>query len=197
MWRNRIIALTLGVAAVLAAPTPARAQFFGGFGFNPWGWGGGWGGWGGYPYTFGGMYPGYGYGNNPYMFNRFNSFYMDPFYYSGPQYYPGFAAIGDVPRTRSSLYPAVAIVPAAGEVDNRAGIRVVLPAADAQVWLDGMLMKETGSERRFITPVLDSKSTYTYRVRARWRGPDGMQEDTRTISFRAGANVVVDFTRPR
>jgi hypothetical protein len=41
--------------------------------------------------------------------------------------------------------------------------------------------------------VLDSKSTYTYRVRARWNG----QEETRTISFRAGANVVVDFTRPR
>jgi uncharacterized protein (TIGR03000 family) len=206
MWRKRIITLSIALAALLTVPTAARAQFFGGFGFNPWGWGGWGGGWGGWgwnrPYTFGGISPGWGYGGfgfNPYMNSGFgyNSMWIDPFYYSGPQFYSGFAAIGDVPRMRSSLYPALAIVPAADEVDNRAHIRVLLPAADAQVWLDGKLMTETGTERRFVTPVLDSKSTYTYRVRARWRGPNGMQEDTRTISFRAGANVFVDFTRPR
>jgi uncharacterized protein (TIGR03000 family) len=198
MWRNRIMALAIVVGALSLTPSKAQAQFFGGFGFNPVF------GRGFFPYYGGWPYGGYGYSpymSNPYMYNPFmyNSFYMDPFYRSGPVIYPGFAAVGDVPRMRSSLYPAVAVIPASFQApDNRAHIRVLVPAGDAQIWLDNMLMKETGSDRQFVTPALAAKSTYSYQVRARWRDQNGtLRTDTRNIHFQAGGNVTVDFTRPR
>jgi len=192
MWRNRIISLSIVLGALSLTPGKAQAQFFGGFGFNPV-----------FGRGFSPYYGGYGMGYNPYMFNSYNPYMYNPFMYSFntsvPQYYPGFAAIGDVPRMRSSLYPAVAVIPASiQDPDNRAHIRVIVPAGDAQVWLDGSLMKETGSDRQFVTPTLAAKSTYSYQVRARWRDQSGtMRTDTRSIDFQAGANVTVDFTRPR
>jgi uncharacterized protein (TIGR03000 family) len=76
-----------------------------------------------------------------------------------------------------------------------ARLTLVVPA-DADVFFDGTLMTETGSTRHYITPPLAEGQGYNYSIRARWT-QDGMPvEQTRSVPFKAGANVRVDFTSP-
>lgn len=50
--RKQIIAVVAAIGLAFAAASPAKAQFWGGYGPVGWGWGGGYGygGWGGYGY---------------------------------------------------------------------------------------------------------------------------------------------------
>jgi uncharacterized protein (TIGR03000 family) len=150
---------------------------------------------GGYP----GMgYPGMGYGGYPYNPAMYNS----SFNYSGPVTYPGFASMGYGARKRSTIYPALAIAPEAAtgngpiraasyETDSsRAHIEVTVPRADAQVWIQGTLMQQTGTTRQFVSPPLAADSKYTYEVRVRW----GEHTETKQVPVRAGARVTLNFT---
>lgn len=212
MWRKRnaICAGGLVLVLLLAIPGSAGAFFFfglpfgGGYGNNL-GWGGGypnWGGFGGPNFGNGGIGPHYpGYGMMPNVYNPYG-FGMNSYTYSGPITLPGFAASGYSPRWRSSLYPAlsanntndVLIIPASATApDDKARIEVRLPSANAQVWLDGVRMTQTGISRRFVTPELDPKSRYSYEIKVRWDNGSS-QEDTRRVSVRAGDSLMVDFT---
>jgi uncharacterized protein (TIGR03000 family) len=76
-----------------------------------------------------------------------------------------------------------------------AELTVVVPA-DAEVFVDGELTRQKGTERRFTTPPLVGGKRYTYDVRARWKEGGKPVEQTRKVPVRAGARVRVDFLSP-
>lgn len=69
--------------------------------------------------------------------------------------------------------------------------------ADAQLWVQGKRMMQTGSLRRFTSPELDPSAEYVYHVRARWT--QGGQAITREqpLLMRAGERESVTFVAAR
>ncbi len=49
---------------------------------------------------------------------------------------------------------------------------------------------------QYNTPPLQEGSNYSYSVRARWTQDGTPVEQTRTVPFKAGSKVTVDFTSP-
>jgi len=79
--------------------------------------------------------------------------------------------------------------------DQMASIEVRVPA-DAQIWIDGVKTKQHGAKRAFASPTLAAGKDYVYEIRAVWREDGRETTETRKITFRAGAQVSVDFTKP-
>lgn len=65
---------------------------------------------------------------------------------------------------------------------------------DAVVWFDGVRMRQTGVERRFVTPPVAAGRRFGYDVRASWIVGGRAVEHQRHVSFRAGDRIVLDFT---
>jgi uncharacterized protein (TIGR03000 family) len=85
--------------------------------------------------------------------------------------------------------------PPPGQKDGPASIEVRVPA-DAQIWIDGVKTKQHGAKRAFASPTLAAGKDYVYEIRAVWREDGRETTETRKITFRAGAQVSVDFTKP-
>jgi len=81
-------------------------------------------------------------------------------------------------------------------IDRQSLIVVTVPEDGARVWIQGQLMRETGKERVFMTPPLQSGFNYAYEIRARWGSDPQIMDQTRTVPIRPGERVVVDFARP-
>jgi uncharacterized protein (TIGR03000 family) len=77
-----------------------------------------------------------------------------------------------------------------------AKVNVVVPAT-AELFVDGIRTSTTGSDRTFITPLLELGLDYTYLVLVRWNENGMPVEQTRTVKVFSGAQVRVDFTRPQ
>jgi uncharacterized protein (TIGR03000 family) len=74
-------------------------------------------------------------------------------------------------------------------------IDVFLPA-DATLSFQDEPTTETGPVREFQSPPLEPGRTYTYDIRASWRGGDGQQVARKQrVTVRAGDHVDVDFNR--
>jgi uncharacterized protein (TIGR03000 family) len=73
-------------------------------------------------------------------------------------------------------------------------VEVRLPAADAEVWIEGRKASKKGGTLQFLSPSLAPSRDYVYTVRARWKDADREREVERRVTVRAGATVVVDFT---
>jgi uncharacterized protein (TIGR03000 family) len=71
-------------------------------------------------------------------------------------------------------------------------INVRVPA-DAEVWVEGAKTAQTGTRRTYVSPPLDPDETYTYSVRARWRGADGEVDRTRKAQVSGGDEVTLNF----
>lgn len=110
-----------------------------------------------------------------------------------------------VPHARESLYPAVPVdstdrpeqrvAQATFNDPRRAQIELIVPNANAQVWLDGVPMNQSGTVRHFITPPLESGSDYTFEVRVTYPGGDGEARTVRrTVDVRAGQQYRLDLT---
>jgi len=189
------MAIPLGIAlisaAVLAvAPTTASAQRRGiGFSIGPRGlyvgpsygyYGGGY---------YGGWYPGrwWGWYNYPYYggysssYWPYTSYYSYPSYYSSPSYY--------------STTPSYSYYPPVQAASGTAQVRVLVPEPNAEVWFQGVRMAQTGTDRLFTTPALESGYTYDYQVMARWTQNGQVVSQTRDIRVQPGQSVVVDFNR--
>jgi uncharacterized protein (TIGR03000 family) len=85
--------------------------------------------------------------------------------------------------------------PPATTGDTTAKITVIVPP-EAEVTFDGVVMKQPGPERHFHTPPLQPTAKYSYTIRARWTQDGRPVDQTRTVPFRAGAVLRVDFTSP-
>jgi uncharacterized protein (TIGR03000 family) len=78
---------------------------------------------------------------------------------------------------------------------GQATIDVRVPAADAEVLFEGNNTRQAGVRRLFQSPVIQAGPTYFYKVRAKWKQPDGSVADQeRSVAVRAGETTVVDFT---
>ncbi len=78
-------------------------------------------------------------------------------------------------------------------LDGRAQITVLTPK-DARLFVDAQPREETGSIRRFHTPVLKAAKKYTYTFRATLE-VDGLREQReRVVTFRANDRLTVDFS---
>ena len=73
-------------------------------------------------------------------------------------------------------------------------VRVLLPKAEASVWVEGQLMKSTGTERLFRSPELTPGHQYLYTFEASWQ--EGKRPVTRKkdVTLTAGQATEVDFT---
>lgn len=172
--RYFLIPALLGLAGLLAVTDTAQAQVRirigvgGGPGYYSRGY---------YPYPY--TYP------YPYGYNAPRSIYYPPPVVVVPRetYYVPRVVTVEPPRY---VAPTVA--------SNVAGIRVLVPDANAKVWFDGTLTNQKGTDRLFNTPELAPGGTYSYRIRASWQ--DGQQVQEQVVQVTPGQTVVVDFSRP-
>jgi len=82
------------------------------------------------------------------------------------------------------------------EADTSATVNLELPAADAEVWVQGKKLDGSGTTRRFVSPPLDSGDKYTYTFQGRWLRDGREVKDSRSVEVYAGDRVTLDFTRP-
>src|SRR5262245_6993037 len=78
-----------------------------------------------------------------------------------------------------------------------ARIRVLLPEEDAEVHIQDHLMKQTGTDRLFVSPPLEPGRTFYYTVKAVWE-PNNYTHiiRTRKVAVQAGRQVEVDLRKP-
>jgi len=88
--------------------------------------------------------------------------------------------------------------PAKGE-KKPATIKILLPEnlyKTAEVRIEGVLTKQTSSERSFVTPPLESGKTYTYKIEAVIE-PNNYTKimRTREVTFKAGEELTLDLRK--
>jgi uncharacterized protein (TIGR03000 family) len=76
---------------------------------------------------------------------------------------------------------------------DTAVVKLRLPAADAELWVEGEKLEGTGSVRRFVSPPLKPDAAYTVTFRARWSRDGRPTAETRQVDLYAGDRVTVDF----
>jgi len=197
---------TLLLGAFLGTPVPALAHGGGG-GHGGGGHGGGFHGghyggyhhygYGGYGFGYGGFYPGYGYG-----------FGYPGYGYGFGGFYPAYGGVNPI-YLNAAVTPAVAggvpiILPPVGPgqfpdpppqpTDNKAHIRVILPA-NAVLWFGGEATAQTGAQRDFVSPELPQDKTYTYEIKARWMQGGQPVERTLQVKVRRNQASVADFNQ--
>jgi uncharacterized protein (TIGR03000 family) len=188
--RKTLVIVALTLITVMASASDAFAQGRGGRGGRG-GYGGGRGGYGGGGYggifIGSGYYSPYSYGGGYYSPYSYGSgYYADPYYNSSPSYYSDTV---QVPATdiRQSLYNQ----PTSQQQTATVMVRVATP--NTQVWFDGTATSQQGMERSFYSPPLDSGSSYTYTVRARWTENGQAVDREQRVSVQAGQTANVDF----
>jgi uncharacterized protein (TIGR03000 family) len=73
-------------------------------------------------------------------------------------------------------------------------VKIILPEADAKLWIDGRETKLRGTTRKFDIPALDPGSEYVITFKALWE-PNNYTKITRTkvITFKPGKDLTVDM----
>lgn len=109
---------------------------------------------------------------------------------------------GPPARSRSSLYPAVPYSEFAAEEQQRSSerrgyINVTVPTADTKVWINGKLMTQTGKERSFMTPLLESTAkSYSFDLKVRWTDDFGEREQQLPTALQVRAGETRDVVFP-
>jgi uncharacterized protein (TIGR03000 family) len=210
MIRNAFLMLSLVGSTLLLTAGDASAQrrgmYRGGY-YNNWG------------YTTPGYYSN---GYNPYGYNSYygnsqytpyysqsssyyNPYYSNPNYYSTPNYNystpnystPNYATPGVTIVPQSSSGIASASYSTSDTSQNVAYLTVMLPSADAEIWLGNSATTQKGMQRTFQSPALEPGRDYTYTVKARWTSEGKSVEQSRDVNVRAGQTSNVDFRGSR
>ena len=198
MFKPMFLAKVAIAAATLLFVTagPSYAQHRGGGGGGGFhggggGWGGGyhggefrgggyrggfWGGglWLGAPY-YGGYYGSYGYP-----------------YYAYPSNYYSYPAPYDSYQAPTAVIPGQGYYATSNQEVNSALIDVRVPA-NAQVFVDGKLTQQQGTERLFHTPPLTPGQTYAYELQATWSANGAPTTVPRQVQVEAGKEAFVNF----
>jgi len=121
--------------------------------------------------------------------------------YPGPSsryYIPGnYSGLPPINFSTLSLLPSDPTMLGYRSTRPRAAVIRVLVPADARVWFDGDPTQQRGADRTFTTPDLSAGRGYRYAVRARWTVDGKTVTQTRTVRFRAGQHVTVNFMTPQ
>jgi len=75
---------------------------------------------------------------------------------------------------------------------NQVLIRIVVPAPDARVWIEGQPTQQSGLERFFLSPTLEP-GNYTYTIRSTWMENGREVNRQKQVSVRPGQEFVVRF----
>jgi uncharacterized protein (TIGR03000 family) len=194
-----------------------------GSGYGWGGYGGGWNrGWGGYGSGYGwggsGISIGLGspyYGSSYYGSSYYGSYPGSSYYYSSPSYAYGSGYYASPSYTYASpSYTYSAPAYSSGSVilnddtmsggaiqqagfqnrsANQVALRVLVPDASANVWIEGEQMSIQGPERLFVSPALETGRNYTYTVRASWMENGREISRTKSLDVQAGGEYVVNF----
>jgi uncharacterized protein (TIGR03000 family) len=82
-----------------------------------------------------------------------------------------------------------------GQATGQAVIDVRVPAANAEVFFEGINTRQTGVRRVFHSPAIQVETTFYYQVRARWVDDGKVQDQVRPVGVRANETIVVDFAK--
>jgi uncharacterized protein (TIGR03000 family) len=77
---------------------------------------------------------------------------------------------------------------------NIAGLEVILPTADGEVWLQGQKQTGSGTTRRFFSPPLEPGRDFTYTIDAAWYENGQLVTQKRQVDVRAETLHRIDFT---
>jgi uncharacterized protein (TIGR03000 family) len=150
------------------------------------------------PYLAAYRYPVYSYPAYRYPAYRYPA-YHSPWYYSRlyvrPVYtYPTYSYYNYyvTPPVYAPSYSSGYIAPVP-QPTGEAILEVRLPAADAELWIEGVRTTDVGTMRTFISPALTTGVDFTYNLWARWVEGGRTVERTREARVRAGERTTVDF----
>jgi uncharacterized protein (TIGR03000 family) len=115
----------------------------------------------------------YGYGYWPYS-------YFDTYRYWPSYYYPGIGGSYNPTSFVPSSYESPLTSPS---FDTSITVRV---PSNAEVFIQGKKMSETGSERRFSLPSLDPSTTYDYDVKITWSENGNKISDEKHLKIHGG-----------
>lgn len=165
MFLRRCIPAVAAVAALSVAAGEARAQAGTGY-------------YGGLDYQ---RYYGYGRDYWPFWYGEFRPYV--------PRYSPALP-----PAPVAGGHDGVAFYGPAAEplVARSAALDVRLPA-EAELWIEGQKMVQTGADRKFVSPPLPPGQRFTYELRARWKEAGRDVTKTKHIDVSAGDRLLVDF----
>jgi uncharacterized protein (TIGR03000 family) len=210
MRKHGLLAGVVTLAASLCLADFAQAQLFrrgrGGYGMGSGYSGSGYYGDGYYGNGYYGTNYGNGYFGNSYSGSMFrDGYYNDGYYgqtyggtyYSNPTWSGGYNRAGAYypPDFSDGQFGQGQFSQDMGTIaDAKAHVMVRVPASDAQVWFDDHRTQQTGTQRNFDSPSLES-GTYSYKIRAKWRQDGKDKEQTRTVRVQPGQRVTVDFGR--
>lgn len=96
-------------------------------------------------------------------------------------------------RPNSPPPPVPMHVAAPLESNGRVAYLLVHVPPDAEVWLEGVLTKQTGATRLFVSPALAAGGQYAYTVRSRWRQDGREVEQTQEVAVQPGERLTVRF----
>jgi uncharacterized protein (TIGR03000 family) len=82
------------------------------------------------------------------------------------------------------------------DLEAKAIFAVKLPAADAQLWVNGQLTSQKGLERKFVTPPL-APGHYRYQFRVSWTANKASERSMQTVTFQPGEDLVIDLSKKR
>ena len=88
--------------------------------------------------------------------------------------------------------PAPLVIQAVPEGEPIAQFTVEVPA-NAELYLEGVKTRQTGTSRVFVSPPLTSGRQYVYEVRARWMENGQPVEQTRSLTVAAGQRFTIHF----
>jgi uncharacterized protein (TIGR03000 family) len=111
--------------------------------------------------------------------------------YSMSGYYS--APIGPVPGV-TYIIPESNSYLTLAEVEGRRAMQIdVRVPAGATIWFDEAPTTQTGSLRRFVSPLLDPDTDYVYRVKVRWQEGGRNVTRTREVTVHAGDRLNLSF----
>jgi uncharacterized protein (TIGR03000 family) len=193
-----IAAPLLATAALLVGTAPAHAQHGrGGYhGYYH----------GGYGWYHHGVYPGW-YRPYPFIGVGIGVGFYAPYYgsYAYPVapgvVYPAYpyapVVVGSAPGGAPSDQAPPQQQPTEKPPPDNAGHFQLMVPANADVYIEGQKIAQTGTTREIVTPPVTPGTRYTYKISVRYTNAQGQPvDDTRDISFQANDWFSIDFTRP-
>jgi len=82
------------------------------------------------------------------------------------------------------------------DVRAPASLFVRVPAADAELLVEGDRTVSTGTSREFVSPPLQPGKSYTYTLEVRWRQDGRERTRTRQVALHAGDSLDVNLAAP-
>lgn len=162
---------------------------------------------------------GYGYGNYPAYFGAsiglgypfgyypaigYGGYYppIDPYAQQNPTNQQNPTDGVNPPPNPFQQQPVARAAPPAGEQmpPPRADIAEIIVNVpdDAEVWIEGVKMKQTGPRRRFVSPTLSPGVSYAYEIRATWTQDGRKVTDSNQVTVHGGDRASLTFiARPK